>query len=154
MRSLNYTVLFPDNDETDLKTMYFKRVRHIWSTITSGQTLDKEKQDVVANLEWTNSAADIIECWQQSSSPLLTNLILLKLTVIIERSLGNVLLAVSKSKTCPSLLSDLLKRDELREVFGEAVIDVLQTLMGHPDSLNLRNVLWHGFSMAGEIPSQ
>ncbi len=43
---------------------------------------------------------------------------------------------------------------ELEDVFGWTIISISKTLMGSPISLNLRNILWHGFPMLGEIPPE
>uniref|UniRef100_A0A670YQ47 DUF4209 domain-containing protein n=1 Tax=Pseudonaja textilis TaxID=8673 RepID=A0A670YQ47_PSETE len=55
-------------------------------------------------------------------------------------------------KDCPFLLRDLLASQEFVSIFGQPVMDVLKVFIGSPDSLNLRNILWHGFVSAKEIP--
>lgn len=100
--------------------------------------------------KWTGATAEIVECITDNG--LLINLSILKLTVIIERVLGDVFVTVSQIRKCPSLLKDLLKTEELKKTFGEVAVTILQTLMGPPVSLNLRNVLWHGFPLLGEVP--
>ena len=71
---------------------------------------------------------------------------------LFERSLGNVYLC--KGQQCPSLLKDLLMTDELKTLLNSTVIKLLRILIGPPTSLNLRNIVWHGFSKPGEIPLQ
>ncbi|XP_032693101.1 endoplasmic reticulum membrane-associated RNA degradation protein [Lontra canadensis] len=75
---------------------------------------------------------------------------LMKLTACLERALGDVLVLLGKD--CPFLLRDLLASEELAEVFGRPVMDVLKVFVGSPCGLNLRNVLWHGFASPREIP--
>ncbi|XP_044098008.1 endoplasmic reticulum membrane-associated RNA degradation protein isoform X4 [Neovison vison] len=75
---------------------------------------------------------------------------LMKLTACLERALGDVLVLLGKD--CPFLLRDLLASEELAEVFGRPVMDVLKVFIGSPSGLNLRNVLWHGFASPLEIP--
>ncbi|XP_059032434.1 endoplasmic reticulum membrane-associated RNA degradation protein isoform X1 [Mustela lutreola] len=75
---------------------------------------------------------------------------LMKLTACLERALGDVLVLLGKD--CPFLLRDLLASEELAEVFGRPVMDVLKVFVGSPSGLNLRNVLWHGFASPHEIP--
>lgn len=50
-----------------------------------------------------------------------------------------------KQTTCPSLLKDLLKSDNLRYYFDDYYLNLLQILIGPPISLNIRNLVWHGF---------
>uniref|UniRef100_K1RPB6 Transmembrane protein C6orf70-like protein n=1 Tax=Magallana gigas TaxID=29159 RepID=K1RPB6_MAGGI len=70
---------------------------------------------------------------------------------ILERTLGDVFENESSSQ-CPSLLKDILNSGEINKVFGKHVVQILRALMGPPTSLNLRNVVWHGFPNIGEIP--
>lgn len=73
------------------------------------------------------------------------------LSSILERALGDVFENESSSQ-CPSLLKDILNSGEINQVFGKHVVQILRALMGPPTSLNLRNVVWHGFPNIGEIP--
>ncbi|KAG8504743.1 Endoplasmic reticulum membrane-associated RNA degradation protein, partial [Galemys pyrenaicus] len=77
---------------------------------------------------------------------------LMKLTAFLERALGDVFLLIGKE--CPFLLRDLLASEELAQVFGQPVMNVLRIFLGSPHGLNLRNVLWHGFAAPGEIPAK
>ncbi|XP_054451231.1 endoplasmic reticulum membrane-associated RNA degradation protein [Pteronotus mesoamericanus] len=78
------------------------------------------------------------------------SLSLMKLTSCLERALGDVFLLVGKE--CPFLLRDLLASEELAEVFGTPVMNVLRVFVGSPSGLNLRNALWHGFASPPEVP--
>ena len=71
---------------------------------------------------------------------------------LFERSLGDVYLC--KGRQCPSLLKDLLMTNELKTLLNSTVIKLLRILIGPPTSLNLRNIVWHGFPKPGEIPFQ
>lgn len=71
---------------------------------------------------------------------------------LLERSLGDVYLC--RGRQCPSMLKDLLQTAELRELLSPTVMQFLRVLIGPPISLNLRNVVWHGFPVPGEIPFQ
>ncbi|XP_071997118.1 endoplasmic reticulum membrane-associated RNA degradation protein isoform X2 [Engystomops pustulosus] len=55
-------------------------------------------------------------------------------------------------KDCPFLLRDLLTSQELASIFSQPVMNVLKIFLGSPKSLNLRNILWHGFVSPNEIP--
>uniref|UniRef100_A0A8C3NE06 DUF4209 domain-containing protein n=1 Tax=Geospiza parvula TaxID=87175 RepID=A0A8C3NE06_GEOPR len=59
-----------------------------------------------------------------------------------------------KGDDCPFLLRDLLASEQLADVFGQAVMNVLRVFIGSPHGLNLRNVLWHGFASPQEIPAK
>ena len=79
---------------------------------------------------------------------------LLVCTPILERSLGNLYLSVSSSPAgsrVPALLRDLVNSRRLEIAIGAGNAAVLCLLFGSPKSLNLRNVLWHGFASPGEI---
>ncbi|XP_059697518.1 endoplasmic reticulum membrane-associated RNA degradation protein isoform X3 [Haemorhous mexicanus] len=76
----------------------------------------------------------------------------MKLTSCLERALGDVYLL--KGNDCPFLLRDLLASEQLADVFGQAVMNVLRVFIGSPHGLNLRNVLWHGFASPQEIPAK
>ena len=51
----------------------------------------------------------------------------------------------------PALLRDLLRREELEELVGPGCLLLLRLLLGSPFSLNLRNLVWHGFAAPHEI---
>ncbi|XP_062346181.1 endoplasmic reticulum membrane-associated RNA degradation protein [Cinclus cinclus] len=76
----------------------------------------------------------------------------MKLTSCLERALGDVYLL--KGNDCPFLLRDLLASEQLADVFGQSVMNVLRVFIGSPHGLNLRNVLWHGFASPQEIPAK
>lgn len=108
------------------------------------------------SLLWTGCETRFLDCFTllKSSNAADHNLCLLLLTSSLERALGDVYLSYSCALQCPSLLKDLLATQELKEVFGDTVISLLHILIGPPSSLNLRNVLWHGFAGPGEVPVQ
>ena len=108
------------------------------------------------SLQWTGCNDVFGYCFSllKSSNPANHNLCLLLLTSSLEHALGDVYLSYSGASQCPSLLKDLLATCELKDVFGETVICLLHILIGPPSSLNLRNVLWHGFAAPSEVPIQ
>merc|ERR1719239_1597629 len=71
--------------------------------------------------------------------------LLLLLSPIFERSLGDLFTSVSGLAKVPALLRDLLRREELERVLGSGFL-FLRLLLGSPFSLNLRNLVWHGFA--------
>ncbi|XP_055843325.1 endoplasmic reticulum membrane-associated RNA degradation protein-like [Episyrphus balteatus] len=73
------------------------------------------------------------------------------LTAALEYALGNVYQTIAK-KSPPHLLRDLLDTKELRDVLGTCSIFFLKILMGSAESINLRNIVWHGFPLPHEIP--
>nr|XP_055185769.1 endoplasmic reticulum membrane-associated RNA degradation protein isoform X4 [Nyctereutes procyonoides] len=103
-------------------------------------------------LQWTDFPElfpELIDALETPGAPALP-LGLMKLTACLERALGDVFLL--NGKECPFLLRDLLASEELAEVFGRPVMDVLKVFIGSPCGLNLRNILWHGFASPHEIP--
>ncbi|XP_021548822.1 endoplasmic reticulum membrane-associated RNA degradation protein isoform X2 [Neomonachus schauinslandi] len=103
-------------------------------------------------LQWTAFPELFPEIFDALGSPQCpaVPLSLMKLTACLERALGDVYLL--NGKECPFLLRDLLASEELAEVFGRSVMDVLKVFVGSPRGLNLRNTLWHGFASPHEIP--
>jgi hypothetical protein len=67
---------------------------------------------------------------------------LLFLFVIFER---NLRLLVKKFKSNELLLRDLILNEDLEALLTLDFINVLKCLIGSPLSLNLRNLVWHGF---------
>ena len=76
---------------------------------------------------------------------------LLVLTSVLERSLGNILITSGKVKHVPALLRDLLCEAELELTLGPGCVRMMKLLVGCPRTLNLRNIVWHGFAFPGEI---
>ncbi|NXD51886.1 EMARD protein, partial [Corvus moneduloides] len=103
---------------------------------------------------WTNCTEVFLEVFDvlQDTQATEVALGLMKLTSSLERALGDVYLL--KGNDCPFLLRDLLASDQLADVFGQAVMNVLRVFIGSPYGLNLRNVLWHGFASPQEIPAK
>uniref|UniRef100_A0A4W3GQW9 ER membrane associated RNA degradation n=1 Tax=Callorhinchus milii TaxID=7868 RepID=A0A4W3GQW9_CALMI len=103
-------------------------------------------------LGWTNNKELLIEVFEapRSSQQTAVALGLMKLTACLERALGDVYLMIGSE--CPFLLRDLMASQELVMVFGQGVMNILQVFLGSPRSLNLRNILWHGFAAPQEIP--
>ncbi|XP_068866311.1 endoplasmic reticulum membrane-associated RNA degradation protein isoform X1 [Aphelocoma coerulescens] len=103
---------------------------------------------------WTNCTEVFLEVFDvlQYAQATEVALGLMKLTSCLERALGDVYLL--KDNDCPFLLRDLLASDQLADVFGQAVMNVLKVFIGSPYGLNLRNVLWHGFASPQEIPAK
>lgn len=77
---------------------------------------------------------------------------LLRTTAILERSLGDIYCTNTEGKTPPHLLKDLLVSQEVGEVLSKPLVFFLRLLLGHPESLNIRNICWHGFPVVNEIP--
>nr|XP_014993227.1 endoplasmic reticulum membrane-associated RNA degradation protein isoform X4 [Macaca mulatta] len=102
--------------------------------------------------QWTSFPElfpEIFDALESLQSPAIS-LSLMKLTSCLEQALGDVFLLIGKE--CPFLLRDLLASEELAQVFGQSVMNVLKVFVGSPCGLNLRNVLWHGFASPEEVP--
>ncbi|XP_029643207.2 endoplasmic reticulum membrane-associated RNA degradation protein-like isoform X1 [Octopus sinensis] len=117
-------------------------------------TLSQYNERYSPYLKWTGNTKLFLESFEllHDTCPVNSLLSLLLVTAQLERSLGDVYL--QKGTKCPAKLKDLLLTNELREVFGEVIISVLQTCIGPPVSLNLRNIAWHGFFSPAELPKQ
>ena len=141
-------IFAPDDENAKKRKFYLLNAKEIWKKAHLSGSDYKESNRAVQYINWTGSADLILECMNLAIES--TSLGILKLTVIIERALGDVFVTIENER-CPSLLKDLLQMEALRKLFGETLMTDLETLMGPPISLNLRNVLWHGFPMLGEI---
>nr|XP_018897811.1 PREDICTED: endoplasmic reticulum membrane-associated RNA degradation protein-like [Bemisia tabaci] len=139
-------------------TSYFERaLTLVWPVYhqihSEFQEADCSRQGaLLSRLHWTEQSDNIIRLHEQystSKSNTTKMTLLLLLTSVLERSLGNVLAA--SDFQVPFLLRDLLQTEYLKSFLGAVPSTFIQLLVGTPRSLNLRNVLWHGFIHPTEI---
>lgn len=125
------------------------------SYLTFKQFLSFSSQTFYANCHWLRSLRDELFLAlrflerEEPSKIILAGLIV---TAVLERSLGNLLLL--KRHHVPPLLKDLLAVPELAQLIGHTAVKLLQVIIGPPSSLNIRNLLWHGFMSPGELSSR
>ncbi|NWV30173.1 EMARD protein, partial [Origma solitaria] len=144
--------------ESDQSVDYIKSIRSLGPVCESVnlhfKSLTKEQFVIqyASWFHWTNCTEVFLEVFDvlQFTEATGVALALMKLTSCLERALGDVHLL--KGNNCPFLLRDLLASEQLADVFGQAVMNVLRVFIGSPYGLNLRNVLWHGFASPQEIP--
>ncbi|NXY06295.1 EMARD protein, partial [Pteruthius melanotis] len=146
--------------ESDQSVDYIKSIRSLGPVCESVnlyfKSLPKEQFVIQFSswFHWTNCTEVFLEVFDvlQYTQATEVALGLMKVTSCLERALGDVYLL--KGKDCPFLLRDLLASEQLADVFGQAVMNVLRVFIGSPYGLNLRNVLWHGFASPQEIPAK
>ncbi|NXK60100.1 EMARD protein, partial [Sylvietta virens] len=147
--------------ESDQSVDYIRSIRSLGPVCESVhlyfKSLPKEQFVVqyASWFHWTNCTEVFLEVFDvvlQYTQATEVALGLMKLTSCLERALGDVYLL--KGNDCPFLLRDLLASEQLADVFGQAVMNVLRVFIGSPHGLNLRNVLWHGFASPQEIPDK
>ncbi|NXI80571.1 EMARD protein, partial [Rhipidura dahli] len=146
--------------ESDQSVDYIKSIRLLGPVCESVylyfKSLTKEQFVIqyASWFHWTNCTEVFLEVFDvlQYTQATEVALGLMKLTSCLERALGDVYLL--KGNDCPFLLRDLLVSDQLADIFGQAVMNVLRVFIGSPHGLNLRNVLWHGFASPQEIPAK
>ncbi|NWT51316.1 EMARD protein, partial [Erythrocercus mccallii] len=146
--------------ESDQSVDYIKSIRSFGPVCESVnlyfKSLTKEQFVIqyASWFHWTNCTEVFLEVFDvlQYTQGTEVALGLMKLTSCLERALGDVYLL--KGNDCPFLLRDLLASEQLADVFGQAVMNVLRVFIGSPHGLNLRNVLWHGFASPQEIPAK
>jgi len=128
----------------------FHEIYHFYTAISQNDFERKFSQ----YFKWTVEPSMMLRCFDivQLDTGTAVNHALLIITSILERSLGDVVLLCATH--CPCLLRDLLMMKELQDLLSHTVVQLLQTLMGPPLSLNLRNVVWHGFPRPGELDVQ
>lgn len=109
------------------------------------------------DLDWTAHKQRILECFKllkkcdiEPVNGIVSSLLLFS---IMERSLGDIYTSYTGCKS-PSNLKDLFISEGIQELLGQEVSLILYVLAGPPESVNLRNVLWHGFVSPCEIPPQ
>ena len=74
------------------------------------------------------------------------------MTRLLTLFLGNLLYNSNRLLKIPSLLRDLINTQELFDIIrSEILILLLHIMIGTPNGLNLRNLVWHGFPKPGEI---
>ncbi|NXU36816.1 EMARD protein, partial [Drymodes brunneopygia] len=146
--------------ESDQSLDYIKSIRSLGPVCESVnlyfKSLTKEQFVIqyASWFHWTNCTEVFLEVFDVLLYTQATEVALglMKLTSCLERALGDVYLL--KGNDCPFLLRDLLASEQLADVFGQAVMNVLRVFIGSPHGLNLRNVLWHGFASPQEIPAK
>ena len=74
----------------------------------------------------------------------------LRLTAILERSLQDLIWTIDGNT--PIILKDVLRSNVLTEVLSKDILTLLDVIIGPPASLNIRNLVWHGFGSANEHP--
>ncbi|XP_013386987.1 endoplasmic reticulum membrane-associated RNA degradation protein [Lingula anatina] len=126
----------------------FRRVEEELTSWTEGHWRER----VGNNLTWTGCPQVFLRSFEvlQSRTSTSAAVSLLMTTSALERALGDIFLL--KGKQCPSMLKELLVSEELKNLLGGTAIKLLRILIGPPVSLNLRNVLWHGFAVPDEVP--
>ena len=72
---------------------------------------------------------------------------------MFERSLGDLIYTfnTAQSNSIPFLLKDLVYDKTVLKMLGKSLCDLLAILIYTPQSLNLRNLLWHGFWQPNEL---
>ncbi|OWK63146.1 Endoplasmic reticulum membrane-associated RNA degradation protein [Lonchura striata] len=146
--------------ESDQSVDYIKSIRSLGPVCESvnsyfkSLTKDQFVIQYASWFHWTNCTEVFLKVFDVLQSAQATDIALglMKLTSCLERALGDVYLL--KGNDCPFLLRDLLASEQLADVFGQAVMNVLRVFIGSPHGLNLRNVLWHGFASPQEIPAK
>jgi hypothetical protein len=128
----------------------FASIRQYYETISENDFEVK----FLRFISWNTQQSFIMKslCILHSRSPTGPDHALLLLTAILERALGD--LVMLRATQCPALLRDLLEMKELEDLLSPAVIQLLSIVIGPPKSLNLRNIVWHGFLRPGELNIQ
>ncbi|XP_075531879.1 endoplasmic reticulum membrane-associated RNA degradation protein-like isoform X5 [Dermacentor variabilis] len=128
-------------------------IHHI-KTAYAELSVDSFRVKAVELSSWTGAEKDVQNCfgWLKCDEPCGPVLAVLRITAILEHSLGDVLFG--KGIQVPFLLKDILSAPQLHDVFGPELMTLLQVIVGPPQSLNLRNVVWHGFVRPEEVDSR
>lgn len=113
---------------------------------------DLEKNEHLQWLTHPELVSEAIKLLQSRDDKCVTNEVLLLLTPMLERSLGNILFTTNDKLKVPALLRDLIHTRELYDCIGSPILMLLlHVMVGSPQGLNLRNLVWHGFPKPGEL---
>ncbi|CAH1792841.1 unnamed protein product, partial [Owenia fusiformis] len=124
----------------------FKQIESLLRTLSP----DEFSKRYGGHIEWTCDKQKVLQCHSLLLKPESCSVLPILLnTLLLERSLGD--LYMLEGKQCPSMLKDLLVTAELTQLLGDTMVRLLRVLLGPPISLNLRNVVWHGFAGPSDI---
>ncbi|XP_055383259.1 endoplasmic reticulum membrane-associated RNA degradation protein-like, partial [Condylostylus longicornis] len=139
-----------DNFSYDYCLQCSKLLHPIWKQCQTNYNRTSLLQRFNECVIWKSDGCNILDIIDLESDTRVFEGLLL-LTSILENAMGNVYFTLTQ-KIPPHLLKDLLKTSEINEYFGSFPIYFLQLILGTPNSINLRNILWHGFPGPKEIP--
>ncbi|KAI9203950.1 uncharacterized protein BJ171DRAFT_507123 [Polychytrium aggregatum] len=123
---------------------------HTWGQRPS-ETIGALQQVYWTHFEWLGPEHEqaMRYCWERYAEGSV-HLALLVLCTRIERLLGDVI-ASSSPDGVPFLLREILLSPVLQGTLSRPLLNLLYALVGTPDGMNVRNVLWHGFVLAPAI---
>ncbi|CAG8664948.1 530_t:CDS:2 [Dentiscutata erythropus] len=102
-------------------------------------------------LEWCGYNDIFVKCIDLYHKQDFFTLLLLGISSL-ERIFGDIIFSIHNDAfIIPSLIRDLLIAPPLVPLLGEDIIFFLRCLIGPPSSMNLRNILWHGFISPNEF---
>ena len=92
------------------------------------QSLDLEFDDISCHVRWTSQPDHLCWCWNllREKTEEDSVLLLLVLTPILERSLGNIISSLCPTVKVPALLKDLLLMPELSRLLGGQTVLVMR----------------------------
>jgi hypothetical protein len=149
--------------KSDLNEIDFKR-----SLVNLKICFPKIKENILKHFDYSKNAGlffgSEIEYFQknvfkklheylQSNNNIHLYISFLNIFIMLERSLGNVIYSFNTGESChiPFLLKDLVCSENLIAVLGESLCHLLAIFFYSPRSLNLRNLIWHGFLQPNEL---
>uniref|UniRef100_T1J3K5 DUF4209 domain-containing protein n=1 Tax=Strigamia maritima TaxID=126957 RepID=T1J3K5_STRMM len=137
--NLNWEILqsvFPIDITSETADWYVNAISNLSPAILriscAMMQLEEISEDIIGRLQWTDNIPVLKNCFEQMKS-------------------GDSVFLI-KHRVVPFLLKDLLSSDNLKNAIGKCPMQVLQVLIGPPVSLNLRNLVWHGFIAQNELP--
>ena len=117
------------------------------------------RSNIAAAAAWTGRGETVMSCFDAIASPphvepSLSNFeASLVLCTVIDRAPRDVFVHGAGGEVpAPLLIRDVLASAVLHASLSAATIHVLQLLIGPPTTINIRNLLWHGFVAPHELP--
>ena len=100
-----------------------------------------------------NNVFNQLHSYLQSKDKIHLHISFLNLFLMFERSLGDLIYSFNSGNSCtiPFLLKDLAYDKVVLTILGKPLCDLLAIFIYTPRSLNLRNLIWHGFWQPNEL---
>ena len=134
-----------------VEKLFSEKVRKIFDPATKKPWKDQKQKntEIEKKFEGDSLWGFVFDCYHSEESS--EQIVCFQLCVsLLERGLGTIFNSVTNEKV-PHTTRELIEKEIFTKIFGEHRRQLIQSFIGHPEGLNLRNVLWHGFLTTREF---
>lgn len=131
-----------ENDLELIKTLFQNSASSFYETLNNKTTKVNHEMHVYASL------LNLFVIFERYLRQLVSKLSFTTNTTTIESS--NQTFTASNNPNSQYLLRDLIANNVLESALNKSLINLIKLFIGSPHSLNLRNLLWHGFLQLNE----